>query len=232
MTIRISAFRLGRSGPHPLSRVCPASFTPTPRSLAGIRENRRNGPQAAQDPKTYHVWHKRGHVGGPEGQYLVGDDGAAVYFVDPGINGSHTTRPDGSTVRKYDASKATLMSYIIKGILDQQLPWALVLLGVAIASVLELAHIPSLSFAVGVYLPLASSAPILVGGLLRGWVDHHAAQHQPALSEARRVAAADQSPGVLMASGYIAGGAIAGIFIALSAGGAARLECGPGCLGE
>ena len=50
--------------------------------------------------------------------------------MDPGINGTHATRPDGSEVRKFDAPKAVLMSYIIKGILDQKLPWGLVLFGV------------------------------------------------------------------------------------------------------
>ena len=98
---------------------------------------------------------RRGIVtGGPAGKYLVDDSGKAVYLVDPGINGSHTTRPDGTEVRKYDAPKAVLMSYIIKGILDQQLPWALVIFGVIIALVLEMASVPSLPFAVGVYLPL------------------------------------------------------------------------------
>jgi hypothetical protein len=177
------------------------------------------GPQAAADRRAFHVWHKRGSEGGPAGQYLVGDDGAAVYYVDPGINGAYTTRPDGTTVRKYDAPKATLMSYIIKGILDQQLPWALVLLGVAIAVTLELAGIPSLPFAVGVYLPMASSAPILVGGFVRWWVDRRQqAQPPPALGAAEVIADTDRSPGVLLASGYIAGGAIAGIVIAFTAG--------------
>ena len=66
---------------------------------------------------------------------------------------------------KFDAPKATLMSYIIKGILDRELPWGLVLLGVMIAVVLELSGIPSLAFAVGVYLPLSSSSPIFIGGI-------------------------------------------------------------------
>src|SRR3990172_6048248 len=176
------------------------------------------GPQAASDTRTYRVWHKSGDQGGPQGQYLVDDSGAAVYFVDPGINGTHTKRPDGTTVRKYDAPKATLMSYIIKGILDRQLPWALVLFGVTIAVVLEMAGIPSLAFAVGVYLPLSSSSPILVGGLVRALVDHRRRRALQQLSEEQLIAESDKSPGVLLASGYIAGGAIAGIFIALSAG--------------
>ena len=113
------------------------------------------------------------------------------------------------------------MSYIIKGILDRELPWGLVLLGVMIAVVLELSGIPSLAFAVGVYLPLSSSSPILIGGMVRWLVDQWIAQEARAasnLTEEQLVAEGDKSPGVLMASGYIAGGAIAGIIIAFLAG--------------
>ena len=86
------------------------------------------GPQAASDPATYKVWQKTDTADGPSGKYLVRDDGSIAYLVDPGINGRFHTRPDGSEVKKYDAPKAVLMSYIIKGILDQQLPWTLVVL--------------------------------------------------------------------------------------------------------
>jgi len=123
-------------------------------------------------------------------------------------------------VTKYDAPKATLMSYIIKGILNRQLPWGLVLLGVMIAIVLEMAGIPSLAFAVGVYLPLSSSSPIFIGGMIRWLVDKYLRgklQHKN-LSEDQLVAETDKSPGVLMASGYIAGGALAAIVIAILQG--------------
>jgi uncharacterized oligopeptide transporter (OPT) family protein len=143
-----------------------------------------------------------------------------VYLVDPGINGSHSKRPDGSEVRKFDAPKAVLMSYIIKGILDRQLPWGLVLFGVMIALVLEMSGISSLPFAVGVYLPLSSSAPLFVGGMVRYWVDRHhdRAATNAHLTVAERSAASDSRLGVLLASGYIAGGALAGIVIAFMAG--------------
>ena len=104
------------------------------------------GPQAEQDKGTYKVWHKTGTVGGPAGKYLVDNSGKAVYLVDPGINGAYNKRPDGTEVKKYDAPKAVLMSYIIKGILDQQLPWTLVLFGVMIAVVLEMAAEAGLYF--------------------------------------------------------------------------------------
>ena len=153
-------------------------------------------------------------------KYLVDDAGNAVWLVDPGINGKYNKRPDGSEVRKYDAPKALLMSYIIKGILDQKLPWALVMFGVMIALILEMSGVPSLPFAVGVYLPLSSSAPIFVGGMVRWLVDRRRNKQAEFInaSEEERTAAGDRSPGVLLSSGYIAGGALAGIIIAFSAG--------------
>jgi len=201
----------------PIAQVAPGLRT----DAAALGETAvLQGPQALKDSGSYRVWHKTDIAGGPAGKYLVDDAGNAVYLVDPGINGSHTTRPDGTQVRKYDAPKAVLMSYIIKGILDQQLPWALVIFGVIIALVLEMANVPSLPFAVGVYLPLSSSAPIFVGGMVRWFVDRRRnklAAYANA-SEEERTAAGDRSPGVLLASGYIAGGALAGILIAFSAG--------------
>ncbi len=176
------------------------------------------GPQSRTDAKTYKVWHHK-EAGGAK-QYLVDDTGKAIYLVDPGINGTVTKRPDGSEVKKFDAPKATLVSYIIKGILDRELPWGLVLFGVMIAVVLEMSGIPSLAFAVGVYLPIATSMPIFVGGMVRWLVDWQRRRHADSahLTEEEHVAEGDKSPGVLMASGYIAGGAIAGIVIALMAG--------------
>lgn len=166
------------------------------------------GSDAAIDGNTYKVWHVgEGEVAGvPQGKYLVDDAGKIKYLVDPGINGVETTRLDGTTVFKYNAPKARLMSLIIDGILTNKLPWGLVLLGVGIALVLELCRVPSLPFAVGVYLPLAASTPIFVGGVLR-WV----ADGWTKKSESE----GDMSPGVLFSSGYIAGGAIAGIIIAM-----------------
>jgi len=179
------------------------------------------GAQAGLDPQTYRSWQRIDPAGGPAQRYLVNGQGEAIYLVDPGINGTHHTRPDGSAVVKFDAPKATLMSYIIKGILSHKLPWALVLLGVMIAIVLEMSGIPSLAFAVGVYLPLASSSPIFIGGMMRWLVDRYLRKQKfkdHDLSHDELVAEGDKSPGVLLASGYIAGGALAGIVIAFMAG--------------
>jgi putative OPT family oligopeptide transporter len=174
----------------------------------------------APDSKEYFVWHRQDPSGGNAEKYLVDDSGTPVYFVDRGINGSIRKLPNGQDVPKFDAPKATLMSYIIKGILGGKLPWGLVLLGAMIAIVLEMSGIPSLAFAVGVYLPLSSSSPIFIGGLVRLLVDKWIARkHAGArLTQDQLIAEGDKSPGVLMASGYIAGGAIAGILIAFLAG--------------
>jgi putative OPT family oligopeptide transporter len=189
---------------------------------AGLRVD----PATVSDRETYQgtsylVWHKETTDNGPAGKYLVDASGTPVFFVDPGINGIHRYSADGQhAVAKFDAPKATLMSYIIKGILNRQLPWGLVLLGVMIAIVLEMSGVPSLAFAVGVYLPLSSTSPIFIGGLVRWLGDLYVRKKNAGkqLTEEQLTAEGDKSPGVLMASGYIAGGAIAGIVIAFMAG--------------
>jgi putative OPT family oligopeptide transporter len=178
------------------------------------------GAQATADPSEYYVYHWQDPTGGNAEKYLVDQSGRLAYFVDPGINGQFSHLPNGDKVTKFDAPKATLMSYIIKGILGGKLPWGLVLIGAMIAIVLEMSGIPSLAFAVGVYLPLSSSSPIFIGGMVRWAVDRWIAKKHKGknLTEEQLVAEGDKSPGVLMASGYIAGGAIAGILIALLLG--------------
>ncbi len=202
----------------PAAQIAPGLQAPAD-AVLGPPESLR-GPQRQTDSGTYRVWQKTDPVGAPPGRYLVNASGAAVWLADPGINGAYKHRPDGTEVRKFDAPKATLMSYIIKGMLDRKLPWGLVLFGIMIAVVLELCGVSSLAFAVGVYLPISSSAPIFVGGLVRWLVDHRMRQglQHHNLSEAELTAESDKSPGVLLASGYIAGGAIAGIVIAFIAG--------------
>jgi uncharacterized oligopeptide transporter (OPT) family protein len=173
------------------------------------------------DGKDYLVWHHAPPGGAAATKYLVDSTGTPQYLVDPGINGTHKFLADGKLApKKFDAPKATLMSYIIKGILNRQLPWGLVLLGVMISLVLEMSGIPSLAFAVGVYLPLSSSSPIFIGGMVRWLTDRYVRRkyRDANLTEDQLVAEGDKSPGVLMASGYIAGGAIAGILIAFMAG--------------
>jgi OPT family oligopeptide transporter len=208
----------------PAEQVAPGLRAPADTAFTGVEPLR--GPQANQDHNSYRVWQKTDSAGGPAGRYLVDTAGAAVWLVDPGINGAYKARPDGTQVRKFEAPKATLMSYIIKGILDRKLPWGLVLFGVMIAVVLELCGVSSLAFAVGVYLPISSSAPIFVGGIVRWcvdrWMRRKLEKHE--LKEEELAAESDKSAGVLLASGYIAGGAIAGIIIAIIAGGLSNVD--------
>jgi putative OPT family oligopeptide transporter len=180
-------------------------------NVEALKESEKvEGPEAATDPAIYRVLrvtesNANGELKGvPYGKYLVDEQGLFRYLVDPGINGVLQKRDDGTSVYKYEAPKARLMSLIIDGILAQKLPWGLVLLGVFLVVMLELCGIPSLTFAVGVYLPLSSSMPIFFGGLVRYLC--------------RRIGASDEGdsgPGVLVSSGLIAGGSIAGISIAL-----------------
>ncbi|WP_435009158.1 OPT family oligopeptide transporter [Tundrisphaera lichenicola] len=165
--------------------------------------------EAGPDGKEYKVWWVVDPIPGAEaGKYLVDDAGKAVYLIDPAINGRVDTRDDGSKVTKYDAPKARLMALIIDGIMRGQLPWGLVILGALISVLMQLSLVPSLAFAVGVYLPLSTSMPIFVGGLVRVAVDR---------IKKANAEDSDSSPAVLLSSGYIAGGAIAGILIALLA---------------
>src|SRR3954449_9661208 len=106
------------------------------------------------------------------------------------------------------APQATLMATIIKGLLSQNLPWGLVLVGVFISVALELCGVRSLSFAVGSYLPIATTAPIFVGGLVRGYVERRMGTPQES----------DVSAGTLFSSGLIAGGSLCGILFAVLVG--------------
>src|SRR5579864_5250803 len=106
------------------------------------------------------------------------------------------------------APQATLMATIIKGLLSQNLPWGLVLVGIFISVALELCGIRSLSFAVGSYLPIATTAPIFAGGLVRAFVERKT-------GDARE---SDVGAGTLFSSGLIAGGSLCGILYAVLVG--------------
>jgi putative OPT family oligopeptide transporter len=194
------------------------------------KRDRLQGSQSGVDSNSYYVVHKTTTENGPAGRYLVNDQGVPVYLADPGINGVYDKLPNSNqTVAKFTAPKATLMSYIIKGILSGQLPWGLVLLGVMTAIVLELSGVSSLAFAVGMYLPLSSTTPIFLGGMVRFGVDRYlrAKPESQNLTEEEMAAKTDQSHGVLLSSGYIAGATLAGVvysFLNLSGGMTARFH--------
>jgi putative OPT family oligopeptide transporter len=184
-----------------------------------VRTEHAGGKYAATDTTEYHVWQNTDTSAGQVGKYLVNPSGKPTYFVDPGINGILKKDDEGRDLERFNAPKATLMSYIIKGVLGQNLPWGLVILGAMMAVVLEISGVPALAFAVGIYLPISTSTPIFIGGLVRYLVDIYLRRKLAGreLTEEQVMAETDKSNGVLLASGYIAGGAIAGILIALFA---------------
>ena len=128
-------------------------------------------------------------AGVPAGTYLVDSIGAISHRLVP--------------ITKYDAPKARLFSLIIDGILTRKLPWALVLIGIALALIMELVGVSALPFAVGLYLPISTSTPIFIGGVIR-WLADRKTKSTGGTED-------EFSPGVLLASGLIAGGAIAGL---------------------
>ncbi len=214
--------------------------------------------------KEYLVWHTR-HDGitedHPKENFTARPDTAklaktrrAMYFVEPesgklaafkdnNIMGELEYRDDGSYVkREFPAPKTQVMGIVINGVLKGDLNWSMILIGALIALMLELAGVSALAFAVGMYVPIANSAPIFVGGIVRFLVDRYLAGQ--AASEAksnmeRAIAAAGEDPaarmraeseakaqaeidairksetsgGVLLASGYIAGGSLAGVLL-------------------
>lgn len=109
----------------------------------------------------------------------------------------------------YPAPQATLMATLAKGILSFNLDWQFVMVGVFIAVMIELCGIKALAFAIGLYLPLSTTLPIFIGGAIKGFVDWRA--------EKKHIAKADDDlgKGSLFATGLIAGGALAGVVVAL-----------------
>src|SRR5262249_38626986 len=135
----------------------------------------------------------------PPGRYLVDETGHATYRADIPIHRESETMDNGNPAPKpFDAPQPALFTSIIEGILGGKLEWGLVIIGVLIAISLELAGVPALPFAVGMYIPFSSTTPIFVGGLLRWGTDRIRGK---SASESET----ETSPGVLLSSGYIAG---------------------------
>jgi len=144
------------------------------------------GPDGAE----YRVARVGGVEGIPDGRYLVSETGQVRYRVQDGIGSEAAPAP-----------QATLMSLVTKGILTQQLPWGLVLIGVFTSILMEIIGVPALAFAVGVYLPLEATTPVFLGGLARKMVDWRRGSESES----------DAGPGVLYSSGLVAGGSIIGL---------------------
>jgi len=120
----------------------------------------------------------------------------------------HETYTIGS--EQLAAPQATLMAMVVKGVMQQDLPWNLVFLGMGIAFIAELFRLPSLALALGIYLPAPLTTAIMGGGAIRWYVERR-----------RKKADGDESSngnrGILVASGLIAGDALVGVAVALIA---------------
>jgi putative OPT family oligopeptide transporter len=176
-----------------------------PKVKASAEELR--GTEVGPDGKSYRVWWvDNPRPGVQPGKYLVDESGQAQRLIDPGVGGRLTKTASGNPIKKFNPPQPQIFATLIKGIMEKSLPWGLVILGAVLAIVVQLAGTSALAFAVGVYLPLATTLPIFVGGVLRGMVDR-----------ARKLTPeeAETSPGTLMSTGLIAGGSLAGIIIAL-----------------
>jgi OPT family oligopeptide transporter len=171
---------------------------------------------------------KSGYIVGatPRNQQIALFVGAIVSSVVIGLTVKFLDKPSSDMLsqgihhaigtEKYPAPQATLMATLIKGILSQNLDWQYVFAGVFLAVTMELCGIKSLSFAVGAYLPLATTLPIFIGGAIRGLVESKQKKEN-------RVAAAEDEElgkGNLFATGLVAGGAVAGVIIAFVSGSA------------
>jgi putative OPT family oligopeptide transporter len=130
-------------------------------------------------------------------------DGKYLYAPATGTIAVHWVQGIGSAAAP--APQARLMATVINGILSRKLPWGLVLLGVALVIAVELLGIRSLTFAVGAYLPIGTTLPIFVGGVVRWLVE------QAAKRNGETEAESEVSPGSLFASGLIAAGGLVGL---------------------
>ncbi len=173
-----------------------------------------NAGATSQDLKTGYI------VGAtPKYQQLALFVGAIVSSIAIGLTVKILDTPTAEMVKdgiyhaigtdKYPAPQGTLMATLVKGILSFNLDWQFVLVGVFLAITMELCGIKSLSFAVGAYLPLATTLPIFCGGAIKGIVDWKG-KKQGAVEED-----ADLGKGNLLATGLVAGGALAGVIVAI-----------------
>ncbi len=212
MIIGLTMLALNAAGTHYTKKNLPQQALHVP---ADAPRQEVGKPYADEDKSEYRIVHVRTddelNPGARPGRYLVDDQGKAVYRTDLAIQRESDKMDNGAPAPKgFSAPQPQLFASIIEGILGGKLEWGLVIIGVLIAIGMELAGVPALPFAVGMYIPLSSTTPIFVGGLLR-WGSDRLRGKSASESET------ETSPGVLLSSGYIAGGTLCGLIIAFFA---------------
>ena len=170
---------------------------------------------APNDDTSYYVWHATGRQSRKACRRRSISSTTRARSAIWSIRASAASSAGATTARKcrkYNPPQAELFALITNGILNQKLPWILVLLGVAIAVVVELCGVSSLAVRRG-----RLSAALLVGADLRrrpGAVRRRTSRPQEAAIGPASELESEMSPGVLLSTGYIAGGTIAGVLIA------------------
>ena len=174
-----------------LEKYIPTQIPVTLQSLpAGVKVERES---YVYQGKTYALVNSLGSHEIPDGEYLYDSSSKQIEFQ----------WAQGIGSDKAPAPQARLMATVISGILNQRLPWRLVLMGVAMVIAVEYSGIRSLAFATGMYISIATTAAMFAGGLVRWAVEASLKEKKEGESEA--------SPGALYSSGLIAAGGIFGL---------------------
>jgi uncharacterized oligopeptide transporter (OPT) family protein len=214
VVIGVTMLALNAAGTHYTTKGLPTVQLPVPADAPREKVGR---PYEGKDDSWYRVVHvrqeeadafKRRGIDIKPGRYLVNEEGQPHYWTDIPIAQESKVMDDGREAPKgFSAPQPQLFALITRGVLGGTLEWSMVILGVLIALTLELCRVSALPFAVGMYLPLSTSTPIFVGGMLRWLADR---SRGVSASEAET----ETSPGVLLSSGYIAGGTLIGLILA------------------
>ncbi|HEU4553281.1 MAG TPA: OPT/YSL family transporter [Chitinophaga sp.] len=172
---------------------------------------------------------KSGYIVGatPRHQQIALFIGAIVSSIVIGLTIKFLDKPTADMISKgmapnahaigsiyFPAPQSTLMATLINGILGSKLDWQFIVVGVFLAITMELCGIKSLSFAIGAYLPLSTTLPIFIGSAIRGIVDQQKKKKNIHVSAEEE----ELGKGNLFATGLVAGGAVAGVVIAVLAG--------------
>jgi putative OPT family oligopeptide transporter len=226
LVIGVTMIALNAGGTHYTKRGFPKVKVAAEDIAADARPQKVGRPYEEKDDREYRVVHIREdrehqqrYPDVPPGRYLIDDEDRLTYRASLPIerkrkeamdNPDDPTKEGEQAPEHFKAPQPELFALIIKGILGGNLEWALVIAGALIAVTMELMGVSALPVAVGMYLGLGTATPIFFGGLIRWLTDRW---RGVSASEAET----ETSPGVLLSSGYIAGGTLCGLLLGFAA---------------